>query len=214
MLTALQACSQKTLQPFEKKSYPFPIPTTEQPRKTMKELAEQQAEEVKKLLADPYDGGTKLTVDLRRIGDSEWCYPLPGAKVISNYGGRDGRQHTGVDLKTRPNDSILAVFDGIVIMSAPFSAYGNCIILAHENGLQTLYSHNVKNLVKEGDFVKVGQPIALTGRTGRATTEHLHFEVRVAGKNYNPNILFEHNTRKLQKHKLVFSKNGGVSIKK
>ena len=53
-----------------------------------------------------------------------------------------------------------------------------------------LYSHNFKNLVHCGDTVKAGQPIALTGRTGRASTEHLHFETRVNGQHFDPNIIF------------------------
>lgn len=120
------------------------------------------------------------------------CYPLPGAKVISPYhNNRGGHRHTGVDLKTRPNDPIYAVFDGVVTMSKNSYGYGNCIIIKHDNGMETLYSHNSKNLVKEGDCVKCGQQIALTGRTGRATTEHLHFELRKNGKPQNPNVLLE-----------------------
>ncbi len=152
----------------------------------------------------------KEMVDLSLLRDDEWCYPLPGAKVISEYGGRRG--HSGVDLKTKPNDAIYAVFDGVVTMSQNFAGYGNCIILHHENGLETLYSHNSKNLVKVGEQVHAGQKIALTGRTGRATTEHLHFEVRVQGKHYNPNILFDHANYQLKHHRLVFTKGGGVVI--
>ena len=111
-----------------------------------------------------------------------WCYPLPGAKVISPYGGRGGRQHTGTDLKTKANDNIFAAFDGEVVFSAKYAGYGNLIRIKHPNGLETYYSHNSKNMVKVGDYVKAGQVIALTGRTGRATTEHLHFETRVNGK--------------------------------
>ena len=120
------------------------------------------------------------------------CYPLPGAKVISPYhNNRGGHRHTGVDLKTCPNDPIYAVFDGVVTMSKNYYGYGNCIIIKHDNGMETLYSHNSKNLVKEGDCVKCGQQIALTGRTGRATTEHLHFELRKNGKPQNPNTLLK-----------------------
>jgi len=212
LLITLQACSQTTLQSSQRHSYDFPIPVEEPPVETMKDRAERQAEDVKRLLADPFDGGTKLTVDLSKISDHEWCYPLPGAKVISPYGRRGKRNHSGVDLKTHANDSIHAAFEGFVIMSKPFAGYGNCIIVAHQSGLQTLYSHNAKNLVQEGDYVRVGQVIALTGRTGRASTEHLHFEVRVAGRNYNPNIVFDHNTKKLKHHKLIFTKNGGVQV--
>lgn len=163
--------------------------------------------------SDPFKKGNKFTVDLTSMDDSEWCYPLAGAKVISAYGHRGGRAHSGVDLKTRAHDDILAAFDGEVVMSQVFSGYGNCIVLRHVNGLETLYSHNSKNLVKVGDHVRAGQVIALTGRTGRATTEHLHFEVRVNGKHYDPQILFDHVTKKLKKRKLTFTKGGGVTYK-
>ena len=158
--------------------------------------------------SDPFGGGAKFTINLANINEKEWCYPLPGAKVISPYGPRGGRMHSGVDLKTKPSDPIYAAFDGVVTMSQVYSGYGNCVVLRHANGLETLYSHNVKNLVKVGDKVKCGQKIALTGRTGRATTEHLHFEVRVNGKHYNPNIIFDHTTRQLKKDQVTFYKNG------
>lgn len=130
-------------------------------------------------------------------------YPLPGAKVISPYGRRGGRQHTGVDIKTRPNDEILAAFDGEVIMSQKYAAYGNLIKIRHEGGIETWYSHNSKNLVKVGDRVKAGQVIALTGQTGRATTAHLHFELHINGRRVNPSMLFDHanNAVKMKEYK-------------
>lgn len=121
-----------------------------------------------------------------------WCYPLPDAKVISPFGQRGGRRHTGTDLKTRANDDILAAFDGEVVFSGPFAGYGNLVRIRHANGLETYYSHNSKNLVKTGDYVKAGQVIALTGQTGRASTPHLHFETRVGGQAVNSNTYFDH----------------------
>ena len=123
-----------------------------------------------------------------------WSYPLPGAKVISPYGSRGGRRHTGVDLKTVNKDNILAAFDGEVVFSGPFSGYGNLIRIRHDNGLETYYSHHSKNLVKVGEQVKAGQVIALTGQTGRASTPHLHFETRIGGQAVNPNRFFDHQT--------------------
>ncbi|MBP3843235.1 MAG: M23 family metallopeptidase [Prevotella sp.] len=173
---------------------------------------QRKAEEAKAILKqDPFGKSNQFTLDLANIPDGEWCYPLAGAKVISPYNNNRGsHRHTGVDLKTRPNDNILAAFDGVVTMSQRFYGYGNCIIVRHANGLETLYSHNVKNLVKVGEHVKAGQVIALTGRTGRASTEHLHFEVRVNGKHYNPNLIFDHDTKQLRRKKLTFFKNGRV----
>lgn len=154
-----------------------------------------------------------MLIDLSLIQKEDYAFPLPGAKVISPYAGRR-RHHSGVDLKTRANDTIVSAFDGIVRMAKPYAAYGNVIVVRHYNGLETVYSHNSKNLVKPGDEVKAGQPIALTGRTGRATTEHLHFEVRVNGQHFNPNLVFNLQERKLNHQCLVFTKNGSkIAVK-
>ncbi len=150
--------------------------------------------------------------NLEQMEKQRWAYPLPGAKVISPYGG--SRRHSGVDLKTKPNDEILAAFDGVVTRSSPYSGYGNCIVIRHDNGLETLYSHQSKNLVKVGDRVKAGQVIGLTGRTGRATTEHLHFETLFKGHRFNPNLIFDHNSKQLQQSTLTLTKNGGITSKK
>lgn len=139
-----------------------------------------------------------------------WCYPLPGAKVISPYGRRGGRSHSGVDLKTKPDDEIHAAFDGEVVFSAKYSGYGNLIRILHGNGLETYYSHNSKNLVKVGDRVKAGDVIALTGRTGRATTEHLHFETRINGKAYDPSRFFDHQAHTIRMKSFQKTRNGYV----
>ena len=130
---------------------------------------------------------------------SHWCFPLPGAKVISPYGQRGGRPHTGTDLKTKAKDKIYAAFDGEVVFSGKFSGYGNLIRIKHANGLETYYAHNSKNMVKVGQHVKAGQVIALVGQTGRATTPHLHFETRVNGKPQNPANYFDLNNHTLKK---------------
>ncbi|MBQ9533806.1 MAG: M23 family metallopeptidase [Prevotella sp.] len=164
---------------------------------------------------DPFEHANTVEWNLREMEGDEWCYPLPDAKVISPYGNnRRTHIHSGVDLKTRPNDDVCAAFDGEVIMSGPFSGYGNCIKIKHGNGLVTLYGHQSKNLVKVGDRVKAGQVIGLAGRTGRATTEHLHFEVFFCGHRYNPNILFDHDTHALNPVTLVINRNGTVTKKK
>jgi len=142
--------------------------------------------------------------------DQWWSYPLPGAKVISPYGHRGGRGHSGVDLKTKPNDDIRAAFDGEVVFSAKYAGYGNLIRILHGNGLETYYSHNSKNLVKVGDRVKAGDVIALTGRTGRATTEHLHFETRINGKAYDPSRFFDHQTHTIRMKSFQKTRNGYV----
>lgn len=157
---------------------------------------------------DPFTITNTFRLDLEKIEEKAWAYPLPDARVISPYGG--ARRHSGVDLKTKPNDEIYAAFDGEVVASGPYYGYGNCIRIKHAYGLETLYSHQSKNMVKKGDKVKAGQVIGLTGRTGRATTEHLHFEVSFDGKRLDPAIIFDHSNHKLKAATLHLTKGKGV----
>lgn len=157
---------------------------------------------------DPFTITNTFLLDLEKIEEKAWAYPLPDARVISPYGG--ARRHPGVDLKTKPNDEIYAAFDGVVVASGPYYGYGNCIRIKHAYGLETLYSHQSKNMVKKGDKVKAGQVIGLTGRTGRATTEHLHFEVSFGGKRLDPAIIFDHSNHKLKAATLHLTKGKGV----
>lgn len=153
-----------------------------------------------------FAGGNKFEIHLEDLPDSSFVFPLPGAKVISAYGSRGG--HTGDDIKTKPNDTIRCVMDGIVRMAKSYGGYGNVVVVRHYNGIETVYSHNSSNLVEAGDTVRAGQPVGLTGRTGRATTEHLHFEVRIDGQHVNPRILFDMKNRKPLKRTLICTKTG------
>ena len=164
---------------------------------------------------NPFEESDTVEWDLTEMEGDEWCYPLLDSKVISPYGNRRRNHiHSGVDIKTRANDDVRAAFDGEVILSGPYSGYGNCIKIRHGNGLVTLYGHQSKNFVKVGDRVEAGQVIGLTGRTGRATTEHVHFEIFFCGRRYNPNILFDHANHCLQPKTLIIKKNGSVTTKK
>lgn len=156
-----------------------------------------------------FDKSDAITVNLYKYQDGDWCFPLPNAKVISPFGGK--RRHAGIDLKTKPDDEILAAFPGRVRFSGTYYGYGKVVVVRHANGMETLYSHNSKNLVQAGDWVEAGQAIALTGRTGRATTEHLHFEVRINGKAYDPTRFFDFQNRCLKKVQVVAHKSGKVT---
>ncbi len=146
-----------------------------------------------------------LIIDFNQIAENDFVFPIPGAKVISKYGLRHGRPHTGVDLKVGSCDTIYATFSGIVRLADRGRGYGNIIVIRHYNGLETIYSHNSQHLVKPGDRVSAGTPIALSGRTGRATTEHLHFEVRINGEPFNPDIIINFDTQTLRQKCFVFS---------
>jgi murein DD-endopeptidase MepM/ murein hydrolase activator NlpD len=111
----------------------------------------------------------------------------------SNYGYRldpiTGRSsfHTGVDLIAPIGTPIVAAAGGVVSTVGFVPEYGNIVEVDHDNGLTSRYAHLSKFLVKVGDVVLKGQPIAHVGATGRTTGPHLHFEVREKGIPLNPN---------------------------
>lgn len=116
----------------------------------------------------------------------EFIWPLKG-KVTSGFGIRHGRKHTGIDIDADTGDPIKAAYDGKVVYSGnKFEGYGNMIIIEHPNDFTTIYAHNRKNLVKEGEWVNQGQVIALVGSTGDATGSHLHFEIHQGNTPVNP----------------------------
>lgn len=129
----------------------------------------------------------------KTIDVTGYAMPCPG-RVTSNYGyrARFGRMHKGIDLGIRSNDTIYAAFDGKVRLTAyEAKGYGNYVIIRHPNGLETVYGHLNKALVKPDQVVKAGQPIALGGSTGRSTGPHLHFETRYMGYAINPSAIFD-----------------------
>ncbi|WP_414637053.1 M23 family metallopeptidase [Arenimonas sp.] len=122
--------------------------------------------------------------------------PAPGY-ISSRYGGRNdpfGRgqaHHLGIDIDANSGDPVTAAAEGVVSFSGVRGGYGNVVEIDHGNGYKTLYAHNSANLVKAGDVVRAGQNIARVGSTGRSTGSHLHFEVKLNGRQVNPRQYLE-----------------------
>lgn len=114
------------------------------------------------------------------------------ARLTSSYGMRDDpiahdhRKHNGVDLAATRNTPITPMRSGVVRFSGWMRGYGNTIIVEHEGGIRTQYSHAAKRLVVEGERVNASTVVGLVGATGRATGPHLHFEVSRNGRRVNP----------------------------
>jgi len=126
-------------------------------------------------------------------------------KITSKYGPRRRRMHRGTDLKVQVGDTIYAAFDGKVrIKSFERKGYGNYLVLRHPNGLETVYGHLSKFIVKENQIVRAGEPIGLGGNTGRSTGSHLHFETRFLGKDINPEEIFDFANSTPHKDEYVF----------
>ncbi|HST24145.1 MAG TPA: M23 family metallopeptidase [Blastocatellia bacterium] len=96
------------------------------------------------------------------------------------------RFHSGVDIKARSGDTVGASQPGIVVFAGWYYGYGNMVIVSHGSGITTRYAHLSSIAVEVGERVERGQIIARAGSTGRATSPHLHYEVRVDGSAINP----------------------------
>lgn len=112
-------------------------------------------------------------------------WPAPGV-LISGFGARERDRHDGIDLACPEGTRVRAAADGVVLYSGEQRGYGNLVLVAHDGDVITVYAHNEKNLVSQGDHVARGDDIALVGHTGNATGPHLHFEVRVAAVPRDP----------------------------
>lgn len=135
-------------------------------------------------------------------------YPADGHQT-SPYGWRHGRMHSGVDIKAYKGDDIHAAYDGVVRMAKYYGAYGNCVIIRHYNGLETLYGHATKLLVEPNQKVKAGEVIALAGSTGRSTGSHLHFEVRINGNCLDPNMFINTKDRTMKEDNVYITMRSG-----
>lgn len=138
-----------------------------------------------------------------------YVMPVKGNYVTSHYGYRPkfGRTHKGVDLRAAVGDTVYSAFSGRVRLTRfERGGYGFYVIVRHENGLETVYGHLSRFLVKPDQYVKAGQPIALSGNTGRSTGPHLHFETRFMGYAINPEAIFDFGNRCTHTDSYTFSK--------
>lgn len=127
------------------------------------------------------------------LGRLVWPLATDRPSVLSSrYGvrvhprGGDPRFHNGLDLRAPAGTPVYAAADGVVMASGAAGAYGLRVVVDHGAGLRSLYAHHSRNLVRPGERVRRGQPIALVGRTGNATGDHLHFELRWGGGTVDP----------------------------
>ncbi|MBE9531465.1 MAG: M23 family metallopeptidase, partial [Proteobacteria bacterium] len=116
-------------------------------------------------------------------------WPVSGT-VISEFGAEGGTSQDGIDIKAQKGSPVKASEKGEVVhVTDDMRVFGNVIILKHKGDFYTLYAHNDKNLVKNGDKVIKGEKIAMVGSSGDAEGAKLHFELR-DGRDVRDPILF------------------------
>jgi len=149
------------------------------------------------------DKNDTIVIALLNPGDSPFVMPVKG-QILSKFGPRHRRMHTGTDIRLNSGDTVRCAFDGRVRLAKRFSGYGNLVLVRHNNGLETIYAHLKAIKVKVNDVVKAGDLIGLGGRTGRATCNHLHFETRLFGEPFDSNKYIDWNTFTLLTDKIYY----------
>lgn len=110
---------------------------------------------------------------------TRFLWPVRG-KIVSSFGPKKGGLHNdGVNLAVPAGTSVVAADNGVVAYAGnELRGFGNLLLVRHADGWVTAYAHNSRLLVKRGQKVKRGQPIAEVGSTGNVSSPQLHFEVR------------------------------------
>ena len=160
-------------------------------------LVKQQAEYERRVLALQAESDA-LMETLRQY---RWVGGAPGSKdllwptdgtVTSGFGYRNHpifkqrRLHAGIDIPAETGQPIYAPGDGTVVLAGSYGGYGNAVVIDHGDGMQTVYAHQSKIGVSDGQEVLAGDTIGYVGSTGFSTGPHLHFEIRLGGTPTNP----------------------------
>jgi len=162
-----------------------------------KKFTEPTPEQLKEI-----DESKKVKEDyLNRVSlEREWAgsFTAPANAPISDvfgsqriFNGEAQSPHQGLDFRVPTGTPVAAMNNGTVLLARPLYYEGNFVVIDHGQGLLTLYLHLSEFKVKEGDVVKRGQEIALSGGTGRATGPHLHVAVRWQGTYLDPQRLIQ-----------------------
>ena len=159
--------------------------------------AKQRIEELKSQAAALDELITKLQADVLtdhftfKFSTPKLIWPANGT-VIKQYGEQKSDQYrvsllnNGIDIGLAEGSDIFAVDDGVIAFAEWYNGAGKLVVIDHQNGFHTLYSHNSKLLVSKGDKIFRNQVIALSGMTGSADVPSVHFELRKRGTPVNP----------------------------
>jgi len=161
-------------------------------------------------IAHPYNFDEIFKCDsviltLIQFNDNNFVLPYRG-NLTSLFGWRKYRPHYGTDIDLETGDEVVSAFDGMVRLAKYYQGYGNCVIIRHNNGLETVYAHLSRILVESGQKLDAGTIIGLGGNTGHSYGSHLHFEIRYLGQALDTQDFIDFENGILKSNTFVFRK--------
>ena len=168
--------------------------TNEELKKKYEKLKKEEEEiqkEIQKIIEEKRILAEQGMVELpENYKGGKWVCPVWRQYYVNRYGEylapRSYERHPGIDMSAPTGTDIHAAADGVVIRAGWYGGYGNAVVIAHGDGITSLYGHNSSVCCKVGDSVKQGDVVAKMGSTGWSTGPHCHFEVRQNGSLRNP----------------------------
>lgn len=127
-----------------------------------------------------------LATSLNQEAPDAWVLPLEEYQFTSPYGVHLGKLHGGIDLTAPEGTAYKAVHGGTVKVASWWGGFGNTVVIDHGNGIETIYAHSSRVLVKVGQTVNAGDVIGEIGNTGHSYGAHLHLEMHVNGTSVDP----------------------------
>lgn len=146
-------------------------------------LRQEALQRIERIEPENRTNAADLEAQLRLLAAAPHFWPTETHRISSRFGYRTLwgmlEFHKGIDIVVWPGTTVYATKDGTVTKAGWLSGYGWTVELEHEMGFATTYGHNSRLLVSEGDEVRAGEAIALSGNSGRSTGPHLHYEIRL-----------------------------------
>ncbi len=161
-------------------------------------LQREQAAAAAAAAANGQGGGVSASTGTGVLASGSFIWPVPSSGLVtSQYGYRDqptagaSTNHGGLDINASTGTPIVSAAGGTIISAGYQGGYGNCVIIDHGNGVQTVYAHLDSLNVQAGQSVGQGQQLGGAGSTGVSTGPHLHFEIRNNGQTTDPGAYYD-----------------------
>lgn len=151
----------------------------------------------------PFEGNP-LRIILVQSNNNPFLFPCMG-ELKTVYGEMKGIFHPGVDLTLKSGAPVKTCFDGVVRMAKIYGDYGRVVVVRHYNGLETVYAHLSRIMVKPGQILRAGDVLGVSGKSGKSGEEILHFETRFMNESFNPDLFIDFDEMDLKDNTLILN---------